>query len=94
MTIHGSLNTTQSLRSRSSITFHAIMSSSKFNVHRTSLRDMGGKSDNCFDIYRPKDQVSKRNRLIFTIESKFPKPFYALKKLAITSLLALKQVKS
>jgi len=94
MTIHGSLNTTQSLRSRSSITFHAIRSSSKFNVLRTSLRDMGGKSDNCFDIYRPKDQVSKRNKLIFTIESRFPKPFYALKKLAITSLLALKRVKS
>lgn len=93
MTIHGSLNTIHSSHSRSSITFHAIRSSSKFNVLRASLRDMGSSGSNFFDIYRPKDQISKRNRLVFAIESKFPKPFYALKKLAITSLLTVKRFK-
>ena len=71
MTIHGSLNTIHSEHSRSSITFHAIRSSSKFNVYRTALRDMGNIGDNFFDIYRPKDQKSKKNRFIFEIETRF-----------------------
>lgn len=93
MTIHGALDTVHSSRSRSSITFHAIRSSSKFNVLRTSLRDVGGSGNNFFDIFRPKDQMSLKHRFIFKVESKFPESFSFLRKLAITSLLALKRFK-
>lgn len=91
MTIHGSLDTIHSSMSRSSITFHAIRTSSKFNVFRNSLRDLGSSGSNFFDVFRPKDQLSKRNKFILMIESRFPKPFYALKNLAISYLLTRKR---
>lgn len=91
LTIHGSLDTATSARSRSSITFHAIRTSSKFNVLRTSLRDLGNSTpQQAFDVYRPKDQGSKRNRFILSIESRHPKAFYAMKRKIISHLVKSK----
>lgn len=90
MTIHGSLDTVDSAMSRSSVTFHAIRSSSRFNMLRTRLRDLGSGGNSPFDVYRPKDQKQRRNQIVFWLESRFPKPFYALKRKAITFLVSQK----
>ena len=92
LTIHGSLDSVESDYSRSSVTFHAINSNSRLNVLRTTLRDVGPVGENAFDIYRPKDQDLSINRLIFLIESKYPRLFYALKKACITFIVSVKQI--
>ena len=78
-TIHGSLDSQSKTNSRSSITLHAIPENHKFlhwhkNFIETPVDDLG----NVF-IYRRKDQNIFKNRIIFFIESNFPKIFYWLK---------------
>ena len=69
---------------------HAIPSSDKFlqfQIRKTTLKteDLGNSY-----IYRPKDQSKFKNRLILTIESRFPGIFYWLKNQAIKSLVRKK----
>ena len=90
LTIHGSLDSQSKTNSRSSITFHAIRSSSKFFVLRNSFRNLSADISSPFDIFRPKDQNKKINRLIFYFESRFPKFFYKIKNTSIKLLLNLK----
>ncbi len=89
LTIHGSLDSQSETNTRSSITFHAICSSSKFMVLRNTLRKLSFDKNYPFNIYRPKDQNKKRNRIIFLIESNFPRVFYKVKNIAIKSILKL-----
>jgi len=91
LTIHGSLDSQSKTHSRSSITFHAIRSSSKFLVLRNTLRNLDFDVNYPFNIYRPKDQNKKRYRLIFYFESNFPKIFYWVKKFAIKTNINLKK---
>ena len=83
LTIHGSLDSQSKSNSRSSITFHAIKSSSKFRVFRNILRKLNYDKNHPFFIFRPKDLSKKRNKIIFFLEKNFPNTFYKLKNAAI-----------
>ena len=83
LTIHGSLDSQSNCNSRSSITFHAIKSSSKFRVFRNILRKLDYDKNHPFFIFRPKDLSKKRNKIVFFLEKNFPKTFYKFKKAAI-----------
>jgi len=83
LTIHGALDSQNKTNSRSSITFHAIKSSSKFQVLRNILRELNYDKRFPFFIFRPKDLSKKNNKIIFLMEKNFPKIFYKLKNLAI-----------
>lgn len=82
-TIHGSLNSQDSERSRSSITAHAIPSSHRFLQLQTRILDVPVDEINGTRLWRPKDQAKLINRCIMFAESFFPGPFYALKRAAI-----------
>ena len=78
-TIHGSLDSQSKTNSRSSITLHAIPENHKFlHWHKdfieTPVDDLGNVL-----IYRRKNQNVLKNRIIFFVESNFPKIFYWLK---------------
>jgi phytanoyl-CoA hydroxylase len=83
LTIHGSLNSQDCLRSRSSITCHAIPSSRLFLHHQILLWDIATDTVNQTKMFRPKDLAVLRNRLIFRLESRFPSAFYWAKKKAV-----------
>ena len=83
LTIHGSLNSQSETNSRSSITFHSIRTSSKFQVFRNIFRELDFDKKYAFNIFRPKDQNKNLNKFIFFIESNLPFIFYRLKNLAI-----------
>tara|TARA_Y100000991_G_C21970897_1_gene349392 strand:- start:76 stop:1068 length:993 start_codon:yes stop_codon:yes gene_type:complete len=83
LTIHGSLDSQNEVFSRSSITFHAVRSNSKFLVMRSSLRSLEAETNLPFCLYRPKDQTKMISRIILNFESKFPESFYKFKKFLI-----------
>lgn len=87
-TIHGSLDSQHESRSRSSVTCHAIAARDRFL--QLQLRPMNVETDvvNGVHIYRPKDLARLRNRLILWVESRFPRQFYWLKRVAIRRLAA------
>jgi phytanoyl-CoA hydroxylase len=90
LTIHGSLKTQDPRYSRSSVTCHAIPSSRRFLSMQTRLLNVPTDRVNDTEIYRPKDLNALRNRLIFRIESNFPKLFYWAKRNAIKQLMRRK----
>lgn len=82
-TIHGSLPTTQPQYSRSSFTAHYMpVSRSLLQLQvrqkRLNLREVNGMKVNF-----PKDQNKLGNKIIFAIETTFPKLFRTVKKSAI-----------
>ena len=79
LTIHGSLDSQSKSNTRSSITFHAIKSSSKFQVFRNIFRKLKYNKNYAFYVYRPKDLSKKRNKIVFSLEKNFPKAFYLFK---------------
>ena len=83
LTIHGALDSQSKSNSRSSITFHAIKSSSRFQVLRNILRKLNYDENYPFFIFRPKDLSKKRNKILFFMERNFPKAFHKLKNTAI-----------
>lgn len=93
LTIHGSLDSQSEKYRRSSITFHAIRQSSKFNVLRSSLRDINSEKKLPFSLFRPKDLNKKRNLIIMFIETKMPWLFYKLKNISINILVSNKKIK-
>jgi phytanoyl-CoA hydroxylase len=90
LTIHGSLDSQDPMRSRSSITCHAIPSSRLFLQWQVRLMDLNTDDVNGTRIYRPKDLGSLRNRLVFQVETTFPSLFYWAKHVAIKQLMKLK----
>jgi phytanoyl-CoA hydroxylase len=82
-TIHGSLDSQDPEHSRSSITCHAIPRSRRFLQLQTRVLNLKSEVINGVDVYRPKDLRSIRNRLVFFMESRFPRAFYWLKNRAI-----------
>ena len=83
LTIHGSLDSQDTKHSRSSITCHAIPKARKYLQMQTLVIDLKTTEINGTQVFRPKDLSSPRNKAIFMLESRFPKPFYWLKKRAI-----------
>jgi len=82
-TIHGSIDSQDANRSRSSITCHAIPNKRRFLQHQTRSLDLVTDTVNDVSVYRPKDLAKAKNKLIFLIECNFPLAFYWLKKQAI-----------
>ena len=89
-TIHGSLDSQSKTHSRSSITMHAIPESHKFLQLHSRLIDVPTDDLGSSLIYRPKDQLKFKNRLVLATESYFPGIFYWIKKQAIKSLIKRK----
>jgi phytanoyl-CoA hydroxylase len=87
LTIHGSLDSQDTKYSRSSITCHAIPRARKFLQLQTRVMDLKTTEINGTYVFRPKDLSSGRNKAIFLLESRFPKPFYWLKKQAILYMI-------
>jgi phytanoyl-CoA hydroxylase len=90
LTIHGSLDSQDPLRSRSSVTCHAIPRSRRFlkwQVHRMDIR---ADEVNGTWVHRPKDLAVASNRLVFQIETTFPALFYKAKNTAIKHLMRFK----
>ena len=86
-TIHGSLDSQNANFSRSSITLHAIPQNHK--LLQFHARELELKTDDLENslVHRPKDQAKILNKIILSIETNFPKPFYWLKKMAIKNLI-------
>lgn len=82
-TIHGSLDSQDEKHSRSSITCHVIPESKQLLQLQTRLLNMPADVVGDMAICRPKDLALMKNRAILSIETRFPKLFYALKKQAI-----------
>jgi phytanoyl-CoA hydroxylase len=90
LTIHGSLDSQDAVHSRSSITCHAIPVNKMFLQLQTRKFNLLAEKINDTFIYRPKDLARFKNRLVFKIESTFPKLFYWVKKWAIVLLFKFK----
>lgn len=78
-TIHGSLNSQSKAYSRSSITFHAIPESHNFLQFQSIVKNINVSDLGNSLIYRHKNQSKLLNRIIFKLESSFPKTFYYIK---------------
>jgi phytanoyl-CoA hydroxylase len=90
LTIHGSLNTQDPQRSRSSITCHAIPASRSLLHHQILVWDVATDAVNQTKVFRPKDLAVLKNRLIFQFESRFPSVFYWAKKRAVKQVFKWK----
>jgi phytanoyl-CoA hydroxylase len=90
LTIHGSLDSQDPIRSRSSVTCHAIPNSRLFLQWQVRLKNLETDDVDGTRIYRPKDLRNLRNRLVFQFESTFPLMFYWAKRVAIKQLMKLK----
>ena len=90
LTIHGSLDSQDPVRTRSSITCHAIPSSRLFLQWQVRLLNLNTDDVNGTRMYRPKDLASLKNRLIFQVEANFPSLFYWAKRVAIKQIMKLK----
>ena len=86
-TIHGSLDSQSKSYSRSSITFHAIPESHRFLQFQSRIKNIKTNDLGESLIFRPKDQSKLKNRMIFEIETTFPKIFYFFKKKLINNLI-------
>ena len=90
-TIHGSLDSSDLKNSRSSITCHAIPNNKMFlQLQSRKFKLVTDKVNETY-IFRPKDLSKLKNKLIFKIETNFPRLFYWLKKKAIIFVLKLKK---
>jgi phytanoyl-CoA hydroxylase len=87
LTIHGSLDSQDPQRSRSSITCHAIPASRLFLQWQVRLTELSTEEINGTRIYRPKDLRSLRHRLVFNFEATFPMVFYWAKNTAIKQIM-------
>lgn len=85
-TMHGSLMTGEPQYSRSSFTAHFIPESHRFLQLQSRIKPLKLKTVSGISIHHPKDQNVLSNRIIFFIETRFPKLFQALKKMAVKKL--------
>lgn len=85
-TIHGSLDSSDPLKSRRSITCHVIAAKDKFLQLQKRVLDVSTDNVGGVEIHRPKDQARLRNRILLGIEGHFPNQFYWLKRTVIKNL--------
>lgn len=86
-TIHGSLQTRQPDRSRCSYTAHFIPESTDFLQFQSIKKPLKLQRINSFQVNCPKNQNTLKNRAIFQIETKYPKTFKFVKRMAIKMLV-------
>src|SRR5262249_14293737 len=82
-TIHGSLRTQGTKRTRQSLTAHYIPRSHRFLQLQSRIIPLSLVECNGIRVTRPKDQARLQNRLTVLVESRLPGPFYLAKKLAV-----------
>jgi phytanoyl-CoA hydroxylase len=82
-TIHGSLETTQPESSRSSVTAHYIPSSTRFMQYQTRVKSLNLSIINGMQVHTPKDMANPIQRLVMSVETRFPTAFTSLKKAAV-----------
>jgi len=87
-TIHGSLDSSSKISSRSSITCHFIPQSLGFLQFQSRLLKTPYDQVKQVKIFRPKDLAKFRNKLIFWIESTFSRQFYWIKGIAIKLVIS------
>lgn len=85
-TVHGSLETRQPERSRSSFTAHYIPDSSRLLQFQSRYRGLNLQHVNGMRVHMPKDLDRPTRRSMFWIETSFPRTFTLTKKLAIKAL--------
>ena len=85
-TIHGSLATTTPERSRSSFTAHYIPRATRLLQYQKRARTMNLKPFADFQVHTPKDLNQPLPRAVFEVETRFPRAFQALKKVAVKAL--------
>lgn len=85
-TLHGSLETRQPERSRSSFTAHYIPDSSRFLQFQSRIRGLNLAWVNGMRVHKPKDLDRPSRRAMLWVESTFPTTFRSTKKLAIKAL--------
>jgi phytanoyl-CoA hydroxylase len=90
-TIHGSLDSQDSLYSRSSITCHAIPASRKFLQLQTRVMELPTDNPHGTALFHPKDQKQLLNRLILWLESHFATQFYWIKRKVIVHSIGKKR---
>jgi phytanoyl-CoA hydroxylase len=93
-TIHGSLEGISSTHSRSSITCHAISLSKNLLQLQAIKKRVESEFVNGCHISRPKDLDKAINRIIFNVETKYPKLFYSIKLRVIQILQRIKYLTS
>jgi phytanoyl-CoA hydroxylase len=82
-TIHGSMETTQPERSRSSVTAHYIPASMRFLQYQTRVKALNLSTINGMLVHTPKDLANPIQRLVMGVETRFPTAFASLKKAAV-----------
>ena len=81
--LHGSLDTTQPDRSRSSFTAHYIPASMRLLQFQSRIRGLNLHEVNGMRVHFPKDLSHRPQRMVFWIETRFPLAFRTAKKIAI-----------
>ena len=82
-TIHGSMETTQPERSRSSVTAHYIPVSTRFLQYQTRIKPLSLSTINGMQVHTPKDLASPIHRLVMGLETRFPRAFTSVKNAAV-----------
>ncbi len=82
-TIHGSLSTLGTTRTRQSLTAHYIPTSHRFLSLQSRIRTFDTIEHNGIQVQCPKDQSRLQNRMTLAVESHLPGPFYLAKRLAV-----------
>jgi phytanoyl-CoA hydroxylase len=82
-TVHGSLGTLQTERTRQSLTAHYIPKSHRFLQLQSRFKPLRLHEHNGIQVHCPKSQALLKNRVTLFVESHFPGPFYLAKRLAV-----------
>jgi phytanoyl-CoA hydroxylase len=82
-TVHGSLGTLQTERTRQSLTAHYIPKSHRFLQLQSRFKPLRLHEHDGIQVHCPKSQALLRNRMTLFVESHFPGPFYLAKRLAV-----------
>lgn len=82
-TIHGSLATLHTHRTRQSLTAHYIPESHRFLQLQSRIKPLRLLEHNGIQVHCPKSQALFRNRMTLFVESYLPGPFYLAKRLVV-----------
>jgi phytanoyl-CoA hydroxylase len=86
-TIHGSLRTTRPEFSRASLTAHYIPASHRFLQFQARIKQLKLREYNGMKFHCPKDMEKAVPRAVLQVETRFPRTFQTVKKLAIKALV-------
>jgi phytanoyl-CoA hydroxylase len=90
-TIHGSLSSQDPAHSRASVTCHAIAESHRFLQLQARIMRLDLQRANGIFVHRPKDLARLTNRVVFHVETHYPRTFYMAKRSAIRWLMRLRR---